>query len=121
MPIAKFIIISLLDRANMKNNRKTKEPFIENYEICECLKELFEAELRLGNKVRSYDPTASWPHPDTTFLFLEDELKTKPENLKYAQNISHQICRDLHYGWHDECLCRVHHDLLCAGHTRPHH
>lgn len=59
MPIAKCIIISLLDRVNMKNKRKTKEPQVKNYEICECLKALFEAELGLGNKVRSYNPTAS--------------------------------------------------------------
>ena len=35
----------------MKNKKKVKEQEIESYEICECLKELFEAELRLGNKV----------------------------------------------------------------------
>ena len=101
----------------MKNNRKTKEPFIENYKICECLKELFEAELRLGNKVRSYNPTASWPYPDTKFIFLEDELKTNPEDLKFAKNIRHQICRDLHYGWHNECQCRSRHDLQCGTYS----
>lgn len=105
----------------MKNKKKVKEQKFESYEICECLKELFEAELRLGNKVRSYNPNANWPHPNTTFLFLVDELQIDPNSLKFSQNISHQICRDLHYGWHDECECRLHHDLLCAGHTRPHH
>lgn len=105
----------------MKNSKKQKEQKIESYEICECLKEILEAELRFGNKVRSYNPTANWPYADTSFVFLEEELTTRPENFKYAQNISHQICRDLHYAWHDECECRVHRDMLCAGHTKPHH
>lgn len=103
---------------NEKTTKLNTTP-LNHYEICECLKELFEAELELGNTVRSYNPNASWPHPETTFLFLEDELKTDIQSLKHSPNIHHQICRDLHYGWHDECECRVHHDLLCAGHTRP--
>lgn len=35
----------------MKNKKKVKEQKNESYEIYECLKELLEAELTLGNKV----------------------------------------------------------------------
>lgn len=50
---------------------------------------------------------------------LAHNLYTHLETLRYSKNISHQICKDIHYGWHDECLCEIHRDLLCAGRTKP--
>ncbi|NHB58020.1 hypothetical protein G9F32_08295 [Acinetobacter sp. 194] len=94
-----------------------KEP--ELPKLCECLNELLALELSRGNRISHFNNQARWPHPDTHYVLLINDLSTEFKDLKFSQNISHQICRDPHYGWHDECECRVHHDLLCAGSTKP--
>lgn len=95
---------------------KQKEPDI--IEICECLKELLNAELAIGNSINQYTATSNWPHPNSKFILLENDLTTDLSTLQYTNNIFYHICRDPHYGWHDECECRVHDDMLCAGDTR---
>lgn len=91
----------------------------EKLEICDCLNELLTLELSLGNSVSHFDNHAKWPYPETHFVMLAHDLHTHLETLRYSKNISHQIFKDIHYGWHDECLCEIHHDLLCAGRTKP--
>ncbi len=100
---------------SMKKSKKIPEKI----ELCECLNELLSLELSLGNTVSHFNNNAGWPHPNTHFVMLINDLSIRLENLTFSQNISHQICRDPHYGWHDECFCSVHHDLLCAGYTKP--
>lgn len=99
--------------------RKAKPKEAEKIEICECLRELLEAELKLGNSIGQYTATSNWPHPNSKYIALKNDLKTDIKLLNHAQNISYQICRDPHYGWHDECECLIHQDMLCAGNTKP--
>lgn len=101
----------------MMRKKKHQEP--EKIELCECLTELLTLELSIGNAVSHFNNNAGWPYPNTHFVMLFNDLSTELENLCFSANISHQICRDPHYGWHDECECRIHNDMLCAGSTKP--
>lgn len=98
----------------MKSKNKEESP-----QLCECLNELLVLELSKGNRISHFNNQARWPHPNTHYVLLVEDLMTPLEHLKFSPNISHQICRDPHYGWHNECECRIHHDLLCAGSTQP--
>lgn len=91
----------------------------QEIKICECLKELLEAELKIRNSISQYTATSNWPHPNSKFILLKNDLTTDMKNLKHAENITYQICRDPHYGWHNVGECRIHKDMLCAGNTKP--
>lgn len=70
----------------MKNKKKEDSPT-----LCECLNGLLRRELSRGNRIAHFNNEARWPHPDTHYVLLINDLSTEFKDLKVSQNISHQI------------------------------
>lgn len=59
---------------------------------------------------------ADWPAKNSVFVALRDDLHLA--QLTLAPSVQHSVCRDPHYGWHDECVCELHKHMLVAGVTK---
>ncbi|WP_369940511.1 hypothetical protein [Xanthomonas medicagonis] len=85
--------------------------------LCPELQALLERELGAGNRMHEPPRLTDWPHPGSVFVALKYDLRSGVAGLPAA--VSHAVCRDAHYGWHDECYCETHRHLLVAGATKP--
>lgn len=74
--------------------------------LCPELDALARKALSAGNTFSQPPACHDWPERNAVFAALEKDL---PPQVK------HSINTDPHYGWHDECFCTVHKDLLTAG------
>lgn len=85
-------------------------------QLCDCLSAVLKSELSRGNGLAQPPHRAGWPQDRSVFAALTNELRTPMSAL--PPGVRHQICTDPRYGWHDECFCTEHQDLLVAGTTR---
>jgi hypothetical protein len=86
-----------------------------NVLICDCLIQVIEKELKVGNEIIESDQNAGWPKEDSKFVLLKNKISI---NLNFLPlNVKQNINSDKHYGWHNELYCNIHHDLLTAGRT----
>ncbi|CAD6527568.1 hypothetical protein ACFQ3P_12930 [Paraburkholderia sabiae] len=83
--------------------------------LCPELAAILANELAQGNRLKDGPNKADWPEPGSIFAALEFDLRSDPSS--FPESVRHSICRDLHYGWHDECYCTIHRHLLVAGET----
>lgn len=85
--------------------------------LCSELQALLERELGQGNRMQEPPHRTDWPEPGSVFVALRHDLRSAVDSLPAA--VRHSVCRDPHYGWHDECYCEIHRHLLVAGVTKP--
>ncbi|UYB51807.1 hypothetical protein OCJ37_17830 [Xanthomonas sp. AM6] len=85
--------------------------------LCPDLQRVLDRELAQGNRLHERPHRTDWPHPGSVFASLTHDLRSAPGDLPAA--VRHAVCRDPHYGWHDECYCEIHQHLLVAGATKP--
>lgn len=85
--------------------------------LCPELQALLERELVRGNAMQEPPHQADWPERGSVFVALRHDLRSAVNDLPAA--VRHAVCRDPHYGWHDECYCELHKHLLVAGATKP--
>jgi hypothetical protein len=83
--------------------------------LCPDLQFLVDMERQSGNKLSRPPQQADWPREGAVFAALTRDMQLQHYRLPDA--VDHAICTDPRYGWHDECHCRVHGDLLVAGTT----
>lgn len=86
----------------------------DEFKICECLKEVIEIELKIGNSVKSFDEMPEWPKKDSRFIFLRKKVNSK-SLINIPEWVSVRVNNDMHYTWYNEIYCKQHHDLLAAG------
>lgn len=86
--------------------------------LCPELDAILRAELSAGNQLGEGPVRTDWPQPGSIYAALRDSLRVPLGEL--TGPVKHSICRDPHYGWHDECFCERHGDLLVAGSTQLH-
>ncbi|MBN3761216.1 hypothetical protein [Burkholderia sp. Ac-20365] len=84
--------------------------------LCPELAAVVERELASGNRLKDGPIQTDWPEPGSIFAALVSELCRESSPL--PDSVRHSICRDPHFGWHDECYCTIHRHLLVAGDTR---
>lgn len=81
--------------------------------LCPELQLILDQELTAGNTLREPPYRTNWPQENSVFASLTHRLtigKTALTNaVRYATN------DDIHYGWLDECECKIHHHLLVVG------
>ena len=75
------------------------------FKLCEELQLILDKELKAGNTLLELPCCTNWPQEGSIFASLANRLTVGKEVLK----------DDVHYGWIDECVCKIHHDLLVAG------
>lgn len=83
--------------------------------ICDELLFIIRMELARGNELATGPEVANWPRQGSVFASLKSDLAMSGYSV--PSGVRHSICTDLHYGWHDECHCEIHGDLLVAGTT----
>ena len=69
------------------------------FKLCEELQLILDKELKAGNTLLELQCCTNWPQKGS---ILTDD-------------VYYSINDDVHYGWIDECVCKIHHDLLVAG------
>jgi len=84
--------------------------------LCPELQALLDRELGQGNCMQEPPHCSDWPEPGSVFVALRHDLRSAVDDLPAA--VRHTVCRDPHYGWHDECYCELHKHLLVAGATK---
>ena len=92
------------------------------FKLCEELQLILDKELKAGNTLLESPCCTNWPQEGSIFASLANRLTVGKEVLKddvyYSINkddVYYSINDDVHYGWIDECVCKIHHDLLVAG------
>lgn len=75
------------------------------FKLCEELQLILDKELKAGNTLIESPCCTNWPQEGNIFASLANRLTVGKEVLT----------DDVHYGWIDECVCKIHHDLLVAG------
>ena len=92
------------------------------FKLCEELQLILDKELKAGNTLLELPCCTNWPQEGSIFASLANRLTVGKEVLKddvyYSINkddVYYSINDDVHYGWIDECVCKIHHDLLVAG------
>ena len=92
------------------------------FKLCEELQLILDKELKAGNTLLELPCCTNWPQEGSIFASLANRLTVGKEVLKddvyYSINkddLYYSINDDVHYGWIDECVCKIHHDLLVAG------
>ncbi|MBN3752063.1 hypothetical protein G3N95_03860 [Paraburkholderia sp. Tr-20389] len=83
--------------------------------MCPELAAILASEIAQGNRLKDGPSKTDWPQADSVFAALEFDLRSEPSSL--PESVRYSICRDLQYGWHDECYCSIHRHLLVAGET----
>ncbi|WP_035988659.1 hypothetical protein [Paraburkholderia caribensis] len=83
--------------------------------ICPELAAILASEIASGNRLKDGPNRTDWPAADSVFAALEFDLRADASRL--PKPVRHSICRDPHYGWHDECYCTIHRHVLVAGAT----
>lgn len=92
------------------------------FKLCEELQLILDKELKAGNTLLELPCCTNWPQEGSIFASLANRLTVGKEVLKddvyYSINkddVYYSINDDVHYGWIDECVFKIHHDLLVAG------
>lgn len=85
--------------------------------ICPELQVIIDREAARGNRLARPVEQTDWPAKGSFFACLTQELAGRTQDL--PAGVSHTVCTDPRYGWHDECVCSVHGDMLVAGETHP--
>ena len=85
----------------------------EQFILCEELQIILDKELKAGNTLLELPRCTSWPHEGSIFVSLANRLTVGKEVL--TDDVYYSINDDVHYGWIDEYVCKIHHDLLVAG------
>lgn len=83
------------------------------FKLCEELQLIVDQELKAGNTLLELPSRTNWPQEGSIFASLENRLTVGKE--VFTDNIHYSINDDVHYGWIDECVCKIHYDLLVAG------
>lgn len=83
------------------------------FKLCEELQLILDKELKAGNTLLELPCCTNWPQAGSIFASLANRLTVGKEVL--TDDVYYSINDDVHYGWIDECVCKIHHDLLVAG------
>ena len=83
------------------------------FKLCEELQLILDKELKAGNTLLESPCCTNWPQEGSIFASLANRLTVGKEVL--TDDVYYSINDDVHYGWIDECVCKIHHDLLVAG------
>ena len=83
------------------------------FKLCEELQLILDKELKAGNTLLELPCCTNWPQEGSIFASLANRLTVGKEVL--TDDVYYSINDDVHYGWIDECVCKIHHDLLVAG------
>ena len=83
------------------------------FKLCEELQLILDKELKAGNTLLELPCCTNWPQEGSIFVSLANRLTVGKEVL--TDDVYYSINDDVHYGWIDECVCKIHHDLLVAG------
>lgn len=83
--------------------------------ICPELQLVIDREAARGNRLARPVEQTDWPSRGALFACLAGDLHLRPHEL--PAGVTHTVCTDPRYGWHDECVCSVHGDMLVAGAT----
>lgn len=89
---------------------------IRKVEFCAEINSILESEISTGNLLLEAPAVTDWPASGSVFSALKNDLNIRNDTM--PKGVKHRICTDLHFGWHDECLCEIHKHLLVAGVTR---
>ena len=73
----------------------------------------YSEELKAGNTLLELPCCTNWPQEGSIFASLANRLTVGKKVL--TDDVYYSINDDVHYGWIDECVCKIHHDLLVAG------
>ena len=84
--------------------------------LCPELNEILLMELKSGNSLVEPPAQADWPEKGAVFAALVNDLSSNTK--EFSSSIVHSISTDPHYGWHNECFCKIHKHLLVAGKTK---
>lgn len=83
------------------------------FKLCEELQLILDKELKAGNTLLESPCCTNWPQEGSIFASLANRITVGKEVL--TDDVYYFINDDVHYGWIDECVCKIHHDLLVAG------
>lgn len=84
--------------------------------LCLELNGILSMELKRGNTLKEPPVRADWPEKGSVFAALVNDLSINFNAL--PPSVVHSISNDPHYGWHNECFCKLHKHLLVAGEAR---
>ena len=83
------------------------------FKLCEELQFILDEEIKVGNVLLELPLRANWPLEGSIFVSLTNRLTAGKKVL--TDDVYYSINNDIHYGCIDECVCKIHHDLLVAG------
>ncbi|WP_311639810.1 hypothetical protein [Rothia aeria] len=83
------------------------------FKLCEELQSILDKEITAGNVITELPCCTNWPQEGSIFVSLKNRLTAGKKVL--TDDVYHSINNDIHYGWIDECVCKIHHNLLVAG------
>jgi hypothetical protein len=84
-------------------------------QICKELQFIIDKELDVGNIFLDKPRITDWPKKGDIFAYLKNDLNFS--NYSIPKEVNYSICTDLHFGWHNQCTCLIHGNLLVAGVT----
>ena len=83
------------------------------FKLCEELQFILDEEIKVGNVLLELPRCTNWPQEGSIFVSLTNRLTAGKKVL--TDDVYYSINNDIHYGWIDECVCKIHHNLLVAG------
>ena len=83
---------------------------MKNYNIFKLCEEL---QFILDEEITELPRCTNWPQEGSIFVSLTNRLTAGKKVL--TDDVYYSINNDIHYGWIDECVCKIHHNLLVAG------
>ena len=83
------------------------------FKLCEELQFILVEKIKEGNLLLGLPARANWPLEGGIFVSLTNRLTAGKKVL--TDDVYYSINNDIHYGWIDECVCKIHHNLLVAG------
>ena len=83
------------------------------FKLCEELQFILDEEIKVGNVLLELPLRTNWPLEGSIFVSLTNRLTAGKKVL--TDDVYYSVNNDIHYGWIDECVCKIHHNLLVAG------
>ena len=83
------------------------------FKLCEELQFILDEEIKVGNVLLELPLRTNRPLEGSIFVSLTNRLTAGKKVL--TDNVYYSVNNDIHYGWIDECVCKIHHNLLVAG------
>ena len=83
------------------------------FKLCEELQSILDKELKAGNTLLESPCCTNWPQEGSIFASLTNRLTAGKKVL--TDDVYYSVNNDIHYGWIDECVCKIHHNLLVEG------